>query len=495
MKKLFFVLLLSVFTFQSFSQLETKIGAEVGLQAYFYTLYDEGDLLWNPPIPGAMFSFKIAQEIKKSFEIETGFSRFTYYGGPNTRDGYFHIMASNTLICYQIPFRFKYTFPLIKDKLFFTPHIGFSFNINDDFLSESSGTTIRNSPLDTLKITHQDLTGFRKLFFMQETGLSLKLKLKSDVRLTSSINYQSGFFKLIETNIVYSTNSGPEKQASLISNGNNLKLLFGLEYPLSNIWQKSSYRKETKNERIKSVKESNNKRFYIGFGAGALWRYYSSIPSKDVITSRNGRYAFPSFNYADFTIGINFGVKLHENIGLQTGISTQNFWNRYYIMDEDDVIYGGGTRFGESNLFKIPLLFEYHYQLPSVLNRFTIIPSLGMNLLHSRITGDYESFSGNVVIYNLAYPNDSLYREITFARPNKNIITLTTGIEIDFYILKNLILYLKGEYTLGTGSVLNQIDTWVFYQNKGYSAIQQFRGKSSELMMGFKVPFDFKKQQ
>ncbi|MBT4729672.1 MAG: hypothetical protein HOB88_14635, partial [Bacteroidetes bacterium] len=46
MKKLFFVLLLSVFTFQSFSQLETKIGAEVGLQAYFYTLYDEGDLLW-----------------------------------------------------------------------------------------------------------------------------------------------------------------------------------------------------------------------------------------------------------------------------------------------------------------------------------------------------------------------------------------------------------------------------------------------------------------
>jgi len=470
------------------AQKNTIVGFYFGPQAYKYVLYDESTLLKNPLIPGGMFGFRLAQEIGERISVETGYSRFTYYGGPNMKFNNW-ISGSNLMITHQIPIRFKYTFPVYKHKISCSPHLGLVSSFNGDYGTESWGSLGGSYEGNLYVVKHQDFTSFRKYFLLLESGVDLNVTFKNDLILSFDLNYQSGFAKVIETDISYSINSGPEQKAALLSNGENFQFLIGMSYPVSNIWQKIPERKASKPQRSDKLDQSFNRRFYLKLSGGPIWRSFTETPGTANIHSKYGRYPFFYFKYANFNFGLSAGYRFYRNFIFETGVYTQYYSNFVSYNINNELSGGNGSRTGGSNLTEIPLRLKYKYHFPAPLKRFTVTPYFGLNILGSRATGNYDNNNGwREIISN--EDTTTYYADNSYFRTNSEILTFTTGLGIEFNISPNVILTLDGELTFGNKEI-NKIEASYLYNNKLYEGALSFRGNSKSLMLGLKFPFDF----
>ena len=486
-KNLVFALLFLSFSSVN-AQNKTIVGFYFGPQAYKYVLYDDSTLLKNPLIPGGMFGFRLAQEIGERVSIETGYSRFTYYGGPNMKSNNW-ISGSNLMITHQIPIRIKYNFPVYKHKISCSPHLGLVSSFNGDFGTESGGGISSNHEGNVYTVKYQDFTSFRKNFLLLESGVDLNFTFKNDLIFSLGLNYQSGFAKVIETDISYSINNEPERKAALISNGDNFQFLMGMSYPVSNIWQDITERKASKPQRLDKLGQSFNRRFYLKLSGGPIWRSFTETPGTANVHFKDGRYPFFYFSYANFNTGLSTGFKFFRNYIFETGVYTQYYSNHIAHNLDDEVKGRGGSRTGGSNLTEIPFRLKYNYHLPAPFTRFTVTPYFGLNILGSRVTGNYDNNRGWREI-NSNMDTTKYYIDNSFLRTNTAILTFTTGLGIEFYIFPNVILTLDGELTFGNKEI-NKIEASYLYNNKLYEGAISFRGNSKSLMLGLKFPFDF----
>lgn len=469
----------------SLSQNKLFLGAETGIIAAKYKLYDPGGKLKNPDIPSISWGFNISREINKQLSVESGFHGFTYYGGPNFKFSFF-ASAGNIMDVYQIPLVLKYEHPLIKKKL--TAHVLFGYvnNINRSYLSHGEGEFTLTRSGDTGHIKYEEFENFHRYFPMLEAGLGMNVRLFEDLSLTFESRYQKGFQKVIEIDAIYQYNSEPPQVAYLISKGNNFQYTIGLKYPVSNIWQLRQTRKDTREDIKINYSKSIDRRFFIGIGAGPLWRLFKESNAEQ-IASNWGRHSFWEFKYADIFKGIYAGYKFNR-ISVEGAYYRQNYTNRIFYKN---IGTGHGWLSGEYNVNEFGVRTKYHYQLPGIFYRMVITPSVGLSFLHSAVSDLYET---NTYSNNYTPTKDTAYYFENYFRTHQNIITFNSGIGIEFYLHPNLILFIDGRLDLGVRE-FNRISANVWIKNQLTEGDIIFKGNSQRILLGMKIPFDFKKRQ
>lgn len=223
----------------TFGQNKTWLGPAVGFKWVYFQSTETGSLLCTYPIPGELFVMTLTHELNKNLRIETGLIRTSYYTGfsfaPNGHcfgGGFGRIMQN-----WLIPLRIKYRKGILRNKIGITPHLGTGLIRNLDLIGyqRHRGGAI-SGEVDTIWNIQSFSNAIGRNFILLETGISFDVIIGNSFMLYLLTNYQAGFKRMIDIDVNYTDNSGPQT-GEVYTNGNNLQYVLGLKYAISNLWQ------------------------------------------------------------------------------------------------------------------------------------------------------------------------------------------------------------------------------------------------------------------
>lgn len=240
--KLFIKALFILLPFVAIGQNKTYLGLEIGPKYEVYQYTDNGNGLYTKPaFFSPIYGLTIGQELNKTFIFETGFY-LNDYGESYRIRGDIGYRTSNAILAYQIPLRLKARLNLIEDKLSIVSTIGYTLAINSDFGSSGTGSSFSSttgSPSnDSTRIEDVSNYSLQRSYGLLETGVGLEYQFPNSLTLSLSANYMTGFKKVVDIDVRYWINDGPEQSASVFSNGDYFSMVFGVKYPISRIWAK-----------------------------------------------------------------------------------------------------------------------------------------------------------------------------------------------------------------------------------------------------------------
>lgn len=237
--------LLLLLPFVSLGQNSTYLGIEIGPKFEVYQSTDNGNGLYTKPFFfSPIYGLTIGREINSTFTLETGFFVNNYGESYRIEGEDFGYRASNALVAYQMPLRLKARINLLKDKLSLVTTVGYTFAINGDYGSSGSGSSfsssISSSNNDSTRTEDISTYSLKKSYGLIEAGLALDYKFKNSLRLYLSANYLTGLSRVVETDVKYWINDGPEQTGTVFSNGDYYSIILGIKYPISNLWTKKT---------------------------------------------------------------------------------------------------------------------------------------------------------------------------------------------------------------------------------------------------------------
>lgn len=235
--------LLLLLPFVSLGQNSTYLGIEIGPKFEVYQSTDNGNGLYTKPFFfSPIYGLTIGQEINNTFTLETGIFVNNYGESYRIEGEDFGYSASNALVVYQIPLRLKARLNLLKDKLSLVTTVGYTIAINGDYGSSGSGSSfsssISSSNNDSTRTEYISTYSLKKSYGLIEAGLALDYKFKNSLRLYLAANYLTGFSRVVETDVKYWIDDGPEQTGTVFSNGDYYSIIIGLKYPISKVWTK-----------------------------------------------------------------------------------------------------------------------------------------------------------------------------------------------------------------------------------------------------------------
>ncbi len=234
-------LLLICLSYIAFGQNKTYLGVEIGPKFELYDLMDnENSITTNTTVNSPIYGITVGQEINKTFTGEVGFY-VNHYGLSYSIGENFRFSKPDGMVAFQIPLRLKARLNLYKDKLSIVTTIGYTIGINNDFGSSSSSSIFlsRSGPgtiSDSIRVSHMSNYNLAKTYGMVETGIGYEYKFKNALKLYTGVNHLAGFKRVIETDISYRIDDEPEQAAMVFSNGNYFSIVFGIQFPISNLW-------------------------------------------------------------------------------------------------------------------------------------------------------------------------------------------------------------------------------------------------------------------
>lgn len=235
-----FTSLIFLFPLLLMAQNKSYLGLELGPKFELYQATDNGTgIIIKPFFFSPILGLTLGHELNP-FLIETGFYLNSY--GESFRiegegNGY---NASNAILAFQIPIRLKVRIPIIKDRLSFLPSIGYTFAINNDFESSGSSASFSVSSdgrfNDSTRVEATSIYGFEKTYGLLEAGLGFDYTFDNHLVLSMGANYLHGFKRVVELDVKYWINDGPEQTGTVYSNGGYFNIVFGLKYPIGEEW-------------------------------------------------------------------------------------------------------------------------------------------------------------------------------------------------------------------------------------------------------------------
>lgn len=243
MKNLF-LLIVAFLIIQPFTyaQNNTSIGLEFGPKFEMYKSIDYGGYVFtfpflSMPVIGICVEqeFNISEQNDYKMAFETGLRLVDYYESYRIKTIRQYSM-SNAIFVYQIPIKLKIKIPLPENNISLNPAFGLSLNYNSDNTSSGGGGVYFEDEVDKIIATDTSNYSLKKTYLLFEFGLSLNFKLKNDLELYCSGSYYLGSSRVIDIDVFYTVNSSYMYKADVFSNGDYFSFVFGLKYPISNIW-------------------------------------------------------------------------------------------------------------------------------------------------------------------------------------------------------------------------------------------------------------------
>ena len=238
--KLIIKALFILLPFVAIGQNKTYLGFEIGPKFEIYQYADNGNGLYTKPfLFSPVYGLTLEREINNTISAEMGFF-INDYGESYRIKGDFGYSMSNAIMAYQIPLRLKARLNLIKERLNIVTTIGYTFAINNDYGSSGSGSGFTSfSGLQYNDSTRtQDISTYslKKTYGLIETGIALDYRFKNSLTFYLAANYLTGFKRIIEIDVKYWINDWPEQSGTVFSNGDYFSFVFGIKYPINNLW-------------------------------------------------------------------------------------------------------------------------------------------------------------------------------------------------------------------------------------------------------------------
>jgi hypothetical protein len=444
MKRAQFLPVLFVITsFVLHAQNRTFLSFDGGFKGDLYKLSDANGLLRpRQPLTGYL-GFGISQELTSHWMLESGARLMNYQFGVSFKDVP-TMSYGNALHTWHIPLLVKYRLHDHKNRFSVTPYAGFVLGINGDHTNRfppdfgmSNGSGSFTSGGNTYSWDETGYTNLKKTFGLFETGLTLDYRTKRGFQFFLGGSWQGGFSKIMQFDVNYKINDGPEHQATYTSKGNNFRIMFGVSYAVSRFWQekRDEAEKEAVRERVTRLSTS---RFYVGTEIYGIWNRFTH-DNPDIFTDGA---------WEDFGLGIYGGVRVWKPLWVETGFYTERFSNHYVVYENDQFISGGGFMTGGTGFYRIPLLLRYRFT--TAHGRLSFSPYVGASLLISATgTGEYDRSNSYGWSDDGIHAIDTVYDNSVAYRLKKSVVTLNAGMGVEYALFPRLLITLHGDYSLG----------------------------------------------
>jgi hypothetical protein len=224
------------------AQRKTRIGFETGptFDRYHFSPTSQHTNYknkgWN-----VMWGFHINQELTEQISIETGFVRrnseaiFEIISNPN------NTISASSFHSWQIPIRFRFNIPVLKDRIWISSLVGYHLGINSSsgLNSISSGTPTDGIRREGIPPATYEYTAYfnhsdNRFFSLLETGLGFHWRVFNELNLNLTTSYFTGFTKVNSVTVV--VNDFPELYASSTNEYFNVRL--SVSYPIAGFRKK-----------------------------------------------------------------------------------------------------------------------------------------------------------------------------------------------------------------------------------------------------------------
>jgi len=218
-----------------YGQNRTYFGIEFSVANDIYKVNDNGDYLIAVALTNSQGGINLRQEIKRNIFIETGLMLKYYQEGFGFKTMPFYTYLSSNDISWIIPVRIGLNLNVYKNKVHFTPIVGYSFGINPP---PGYGLRFGKQTHRTTEINYNYAANLNisSHFSLVQTGLGFEFTLFKLLLFSVSANYYSGFNKINQLDINYTVNNSNQTTGTATSKGEFWCVSTGLKYPVSNFW-------------------------------------------------------------------------------------------------------------------------------------------------------------------------------------------------------------------------------------------------------------------
>ena len=454
-----------------------RLGIDFGYKGDLYKLNDPAGGLKNDVIPGGYFGISLSRDLNDHFLLETGARHVQYWEGIHFKGLPAYGSATNAINSWQIPFLVKYRLHTRNDRFSLTPSAGYVMGINTDkakdfppdWLQREGSGSIGDGE-NTYHYAYQGYYNYHRIISLFEAGLSFDYRTRWGLQLSLGGAWQGGFYKIMQQDVTYSVNDGPEHEATYTSNGNNFRITLGASYALSRLWQE-----RPDEEGRQAIREKVNNlsaaRFYIGTEIGGIWNYFSH-DNPDIYTEGA---------WNDLSLGVYGGMHLFSGFWLETGFYTERFTNDYLVSHNGSFVDGGGFERGGTGFMMIPLRLKY--RLFPGHGRFSLTASLGGSVLtHTQGTGIYYDDNSFHV------SADTTWEVTTAYRLKKAVFLLDAGAGLEYSLFPRLIITLNGNYYQGFTDI-NRLHIYRKENGEIKEGNIYYNGSHFTLSAGIRIPF------
>jgi hypothetical protein len=298
-----------------------------------------------------------------------------------------------------------------------------------------------------------------------------------------------GFSEVFTTSLDYSDGGTVSESATYTSHGNSLATSLAVGIPVSNLWHNRDYRIASRIEQSafagKPVSRKGN--FYVGAGAGALWRlFHTTNPAIGDRPMENRGL----FRYANFHGGLYVGYMLTDELGVDVGANYQRSSNFFTVMvdHEDDLV----AKLPAPMFLELPVRLRYIYNLWK--EELYVAVYGGASLLTHFASGVYNQSAGSFIYFPPAStaPEEATV-EFYGSRPSRlrPLLRLGTGVEYRLPLGIPLYATLYVNYMQGFISAEDITITSSLPEVPGETRIS-YNGSGWSVDLGVKLPLRFK---
>ncbi|HUR30651.1 MAG TPA: hypothetical protein VMZ69_04415 [Saprospiraceae bacterium] len=234
MKKFWLIPIASLLSSPFFAQHVTYLGIEIGAANDRFEYFDEGDQLVTTPLANIRWGIIAGHTFNNSLSIEAGVIRKNYKEGFGFNFNSFESSHTSTSIrTWQFPLRLKPKLRLFSDDVFFRPAVGFNYCINRDNAFHSGGGGSVGTVEEAVTYHYDVDYGLTRSFMLVETSLGIEVELFERAAISFSASYFTGFKPVIDLDLTYQINDGPDTIVKAHSKGEYVSFYIGMSYPLN----------------------------------------------------------------------------------------------------------------------------------------------------------------------------------------------------------------------------------------------------------------------
>lgn len=237
LKKCILMSILAILFMPGYSQYKLNLGIFGGWNATFFQIQPQDPNLDN----GVAF---LANSLGLKAELRLG-------EGPFYLKGDFSYFSN--ILCFKtfeapIPFSpiihdiflgrmaLKRRIPIIGERLFLSPTLGFGFGLapgNGSGFSSYYGTSKGQY---SFSYRFPPIMQHRPCAYITG-GLDLGIQFRNGMTFSFSVSYNQGIIKILDEDISYQFNNDPPTTLRFFTRGSHLPVQLGLSYPISRIWE------------------------------------------------------------------------------------------------------------------------------------------------------------------------------------------------------------------------------------------------------------------
>lgn len=466
------------------AQLKTYVTLEAGPSWDINRVDDPGNIFKQSLLYGSTGGITLWQEIAENMSLGTGIYYHVYSTGINPDDQRPHQPAVRSYRSLLIPARISYRIQLSEFPLSITPRLGYQFGTLPEGPEIHDAASFFTNP-DGINVSWEQEeylpagTGIN----LVEAGFSLDYRFPNNWQLSLNFSHFSSMSNTKFTDVNYTTSTGNNRKATYSSDGTRIQALFGLNIPVSNIWENENQRlhRRIENSVGRGGRARSTRFIYFGGDIGAFRRSFATNNPAVGARPMDQRGVF---RYSNLAAGGYIGYMFNESTGLDIGgyyHRANSFFSLMYDHETDAVVKERAPF-----ILEVPVMFRYYYDLHD--RKLFLVPALGASVSTHFASQSYNSGSGTFAYTAMSGPATGSF-SYTAERLSRFGAAVKAGLGLEYDIPTPFPLLLTGNVTYSHGFIdIDQVSVTTSLAETPAENLVKFNGTGWTASLGVRIP-------